>query len=167
MKYMQLNSGVYAIYDLSKNCIYVGASRDLQKRYQQHIEMLNRGDHHNKNVQEYCNHVGIQNFVFVPIFFCDDESLFFHERKFIDYLKPFAYFKSAEIKLKKINGMQYNVECDKIVSTWNNEWVSFQDISKLLGYNAKKTGQICVALGFESKKERHKANRKYYFITKG
>lgn len=41
-----LSSGVYGIYCKEKNSFYIGSSRDLRKRLQQHNGMLKRNEHH-------------------------------------------------------------------------------------------------------------------------
>lgn len=54
--------GVYAIINAYNLTVYVGCTRNLKKRAQTHKELLKRGKHYNKILQEACKS-GITRFV--------------------------------------------------------------------------------------------------------
>lgn len=47
-----MTQGIYAICHLPTNQFYVGASTNIEKRWEQHRQQLEMGGHHNKKLQE-------------------------------------------------------------------------------------------------------------------
>ena len=162
MKYQTFKSGVYAIYDLNKNCIYVGATGDFEARYRQHVKMIYCKNHHNTELQKYCEQIGVENLVFTPIFYCQESEVFFYEKKFIELLNPYANNRGPKLKKEDLleNAELYN----KISGNYAGKWVSVKDLSVFLNENLKKTGMICKKIGYKSKKNRQDQNRMYFFI---
>ena len=50
-----LSSGVYGFHCIETNRYYIGSSRDLRKRLQQHNTMLKRKEHHSQELQKDYN----------------------------------------------------------------------------------------------------------------
>ena len=50
-----MTCGVYKISFSNTDKVYVGSSKDIEKRIKQHKDMLSRGNHHSYKLQEYYN----------------------------------------------------------------------------------------------------------------
>ena len=57
--------GVYAIFNLQNDKVYIGSSVNVPKRRTEHFYKLNKGIHSNKNLQEDYNLYGQANFEFI------------------------------------------------------------------------------------------------------
>lgn len=83
-----VNSGVYKIQNIVNNKKYIGSSSVLSDRNRQHWNALKRGDHDNDHLQNAWNKYGPDVFVFVVMFFCDNDKLIEYEQYCLDYFKP-------------------------------------------------------------------------------
>jgi len=74
-------AGVYLIRNSITWRVYVGQSKRIERRWEQHIDALSMGKHHNNLVQsDWCEH-GIESFTFsVAELVKKDGSLLYHER---------------------------------------------------------------------------------------
>jgi group I intron endonuclease len=81
-------SGVYAIVNKANGHRYVGSSSDIERRWQKHVSLLERGKHHNLHLQHAWNYYGKDNFKFVLLFECAPGSLLDHEQDCINKLLP-------------------------------------------------------------------------------
>ena len=122
-------SGIYAISGLAPSSfetpIYVGSTEDLTFRIErQHIPKLKNKKHINSPLQNYCNHNGIENIVFLCLELCNYEDLLMVEQKYIDYYgvaddkKSFNIAKIAG-KPKTRKGMKSSPETIKKISEAN------------------------------------------------
>lgn len=81
--------GIYCIENTINNHKYIGGSKNLYKRFLDHMSALKRGNHENEHLQNAYNKYGSENFVFYRILECCDEyELLEWEQACIDYLKP-------------------------------------------------------------------------------
>jgi group I intron endonuclease len=96
-------SGVYKISSITKpeRC-YIGSTKNLYKRWEQHLVMLNDNKHHSKKLQRHYNKYGKADFQFTLIVGCDINDLISTEQYFIDIYKP--YFNGS---LKAFNNGGY------------------------------------------------------------
>jgi len=84
-----MKAGIYKITNsLNTSKIYIGSSKDVDRRFRQHINLLKRGVHDNKKLQYAVNKYGIDNFVFECIEECTEELLIEREQYFMDTLNP-------------------------------------------------------------------------------
>lgn len=83
-----MDGGIYQIRNIVTDDIYIGHSKNLKKRKQEHFGMMKRGNHHNINVKESVSNFGIQNFLFEILLYCDEQNLIFYEQLLVDKLKP-------------------------------------------------------------------------------
>lgn len=61
---MKNNCGIYAIINIANDMIYVGSSKQINVRKNQHFSMLKNNKHYNKKLQNAWNNYGEDNFVF-------------------------------------------------------------------------------------------------------
>lgn len=73
-----MKTGVYAIV-VNKFKKYIGSAINIDKRLDEHLNDLRRGDHHNKHLQRAFYKYGESNFDFVWIYECSEEELFLWE----------------------------------------------------------------------------------------
>lgn len=81
-----MNTGIYQITSPSGKS-YIGSSKDLQKRWKQHKWFLQKGNHHNRHLQNAWNKYE-GNLGFKPLIICHIEDLLLYEQLIIDNLKP-------------------------------------------------------------------------------
>ena len=83
-----MNCGIYRITCKSNGKFYVGSSRDLKFRWQQHRSDLRHNRHRNDKLQHSFNKYGEENFLFEVIETCSEELLLEREQYFIDTTSP-------------------------------------------------------------------------------
>lgn len=66
-----MQSGIYIIINKINNKVYIGQSKNLEKRKQQHFKKLKQNKHHNDHLQKAYNKYGENNFLFKELMFCD------------------------------------------------------------------------------------------------
>lgn len=82
--FLRGKSGIYQIRNLLNNKIYIGSTKDLERRCRFHFNALNRGKHENKYLQRAYNKQGKDNFIFEVIEFCNPEIRFEIEQYWIN-----------------------------------------------------------------------------------
>lgn len=68
---------------------YIGQSIDIGKRWLQHIELLSKGFHHNKKLQQDWSHLGARKFKFEVVDIIDIEDLDAAEQQYIHYYNSY------------------------------------------------------------------------------
>lgn len=91
-------SGIYKITNKVNNKSYIGSSNNIKRRWKQHINLLNKGEHHSIKLQRAWNKYGQDNFKFEILEECDVEKLLYLEQFYIDKYK--AYFEGYNSKEK-------------------------------------------------------------------
>lgn len=86
--YKRAKCGVYAIFNINNNKIYVGSSYRIHNRWGVHRYNLKNGTHHSIHLQRAWNKHQEDNFEFLILLECLKEDLLIWEQKFIDWLKP-------------------------------------------------------------------------------
>jgi group I intron endonuclease len=83
-----MTSGVYTITNIKTSQVYVGSSKTIEKRFQQHQIMLKKGEHHSYKLQEAWNECGSESFVLSILQEVEElASLVEVEQQFIDQYK--------------------------------------------------------------------------------
>ena len=82
------NTGIYILENLLNGNIYVGSSKNLNRRKAQHLCALRNDYHHNLHLQSAFNKYGEENFVYRVLIICDVENLLFFEQLLLDKYKP-------------------------------------------------------------------------------
>ena len=80
--------GIYKITNLINNKIYIGSSKNLKKRLNDHFSYLKRNKHGNNHLQASYNKHGLNYFTTEIIEECDLTILIKREQYYIDTLKP-------------------------------------------------------------------------------
>lgn len=82
------DSGIYKILNIKNDKFYIGSSKNLIKRKNNHFTFLKSNIHHNKHLQNSWNKYGSENFVFEILETCEEKELLIREQHYIDNLNP-------------------------------------------------------------------------------
>lgn len=100
-------SGIYAIFNLLDDRIYIGSSISIGERIMLHKRVLNANKHHSRHLQNFYNKYGLDQIGFAMLAEVKDaskENLINEEQKFLDILKPeFNTNIKADSRLGLIN----------------------------------------------------------------
>lgn len=105
--------GVYKISNIINNKVYIGQSVDIQRRFSEHIRMLDNKCHYNKHLQASYNKYGKDVFLYEVLCVCDATELDAIEVFFINYYNSM----NSECGYNKESGGSIN----KSVSTETRE----------------------------------------------
>ena len=86
-KEINLNAGIYVIKTNSDKILYIGATQNLEKRFNDHYYMLENNKHTNLSLQNICNKISFGNLNFSVLMYCNND-LFIYEELFIRVLSP-------------------------------------------------------------------------------
>lgn len=76
--------GVYQISNTRTGIVYVGSSKDILRRWKQHVTLLNAGKHPNTHLQNAWAFYGCSVFSFSVLELCSEEQLLVVEQKYLD-----------------------------------------------------------------------------------
>ena len=79
--------GIYEILNKDTKKSYIGSSKQIEKRWEQHLQALEKGEHHSILLQRAWNKYGKECFEFIVKEECKEEELLVREQKYLD-LKP-------------------------------------------------------------------------------
>jgi len=82
-------SGIYCILNKSNNKVYIGQSKDCNKRLINHKTRLKNNKHSNEHLQSAFNKYGLENFTYSIIEECNQESIDEREIYWIQYYNSF------------------------------------------------------------------------------
>lgn len=85
----QKRCGVYKITNSVNGKLYVGSSKDIDNRWKQHIDALEKGEHGNTHLQNAWSLYGKNNFKFEIVEECEPQAQFEREQFYLDALYPF------------------------------------------------------------------------------
>ena len=94
-----MTCGIYMIMNNINKKKYIGQSRNIEYRWNQHKSLLNRNKHHNKYLQNSWNKYGESVFDFIIIEECHKNILNDRERYWIDYYNTFYDKKHYNLTL--------------------------------------------------------------------
>lgn len=94
-------SGVYCILNILNNKKYIGSSKNIYSRWFKHRANLRGNYHPNSYLQNAWNKYGEENFHFLILTKCSEESLLEMEQSYIDKMKP-EYNIMLEAKRTKV-----------------------------------------------------------------
>ena len=130
--------GVYKIINLVNDKIYIGSSKDIVRRWNDHIRSLETNIHANQHLQNAWNKYGRKCFKFEIIEQCDEQYQFEREQYYIDLYKPFqnnGYNIVQKISNDLIGGVTIQKECCRCHKL-------FEATSNLLKYCSKCKQEI-------------------------
>lgn len=79
-----MKSGVYLLYNTENGMGYVGCTKNLNRRKQEHFVLLDKGEHHNPYLQHAYNKYGRDAFAYCVLEYCVESDLYKTEQKWID-----------------------------------------------------------------------------------
>lgn len=86
--------GIYEILNLTTNKRYIGQSRILNKRYNEHLDLLRHNKHFNNYLQHAFNKYGENDFEFEILEYCSEKELTLRENYWIDF---YGGYKSSNL----------------------------------------------------------------------
>ena len=97
-------TGVYIIENIENSKCYVGSSKNILKRWKEHIRMLQNGNHHSAKLQNSFNKYEEGKFQFKIILECPDECLEGLEQWYLSNLTPWYNMTLVAIYNNSITG---------------------------------------------------------------
>ena len=80
-------SGIYKIENIINGKFYIGSSKDIYKRWDEHEDSLENGEHCNRYLQRAWDKYGANNFKFSIIELCDENIRISREQYYLDKTK--------------------------------------------------------------------------------
>ena len=92
--------GVYLIRNKTNGKVYIGSSKDIQKRITQHFRQLKQNNHHSIELQLDFNKYGIENFQIEVLLECSISDARKYEEEYIEKfnLKQFGYNQGYSVE---------------------------------------------------------------------
>lgn len=171
------NCGIYIIQNNINNHIYIGSSINVKKRFNSHLNLLNKNKHSNLHLQSAWNKYGQENFVFLHVERISiPETRLIRENKWIKIYKPEYnnilvntnnyFFHSEETKEKirqKALGRKVSDETKakiketskgRILSEETKQKISKSNKGKSHGIKGQKPSEKTILATIESNKKR-------------
>lgn len=82
-----MNSGIYNIRNIINDNIYIGSSIRIKERWAAHRNLLKRGKHHCKKLQDEYKEFGMENFIYEIIQYSEGD-LIKEELRWLNFFKP-------------------------------------------------------------------------------
>lgn len=139
-------SGIYKITNLINNKFYIGSSKDIYKRWKNHVYELNNKKHHNIILQNAWEKYGFNNFEISIIEVVDKDFLLEVEQSYIKKLNPFGNIgyniatttSGGDIISKNPNKKEITEKISaSMKKMWNNKTEEEKEIysKKMIGEN--------------------------------
>ena len=113
-----MECGIYIISNTINGKNYVGSAKSFRKRWNIHKSQLMNNKHHSNKLQNAWNKYGCENFVFVPIQYCETEYLITNEQWWINHLDSFkkGYNATPNAGKGSLLGVKFSDEHKKNLS---------------------------------------------------
>lgn len=99
-----MSCGIYKIINTVTNKVYVGSSKDIEKRIKTHFSMLKKKNHHSVPLQNSYNLHGLKSFTFEIIEECLEQELFIREQVWIDSLDSYKNgYNASALSIRPTN----------------------------------------------------------------
>src|SRR3990167_7114672 len=152
-----MDSGVYAIVNRVNWRSYVGSSVNLSDRYQDHLRLLRRNLHDNKDLQSDFNEFGENKFALEILEFVSDNQLLARERYWY-YFGENLYNKTPPVTKIFMNDHHKKL-------FWNNVDIKTENECWLWTKHLDKDGYGRINYTINGQKLMYRTNRVAYFLT--
>lgn len=139
-------SGIYQIMCIANERIYIGSSKHLSQRKDEHFESLRRNVHWNQHLQYSFNKYGRDNFEFSIIEYCLSEKRLEIEQLYLDFIfDPILFDQSKKFNLYPSAGSSRNSKMSeetkrKISESGKGRIVSKETTDKMVATNKERYG---------------------------
>jgi len=82
-----MTCGIYKIENTVNGKVYIGSSNNIDKRFKDHLNSLNKNKHHSRKLQNAYNKYGEDVFKHETLIICSNEDKYVYEQIAIDYFK--------------------------------------------------------------------------------
>ena len=93
-----MTQGIYEIYCIRNKKRYIGSSKDIERRWNDHTVSLESGTHHNRHLQKAWETYGESEFVFTILEEVKNSKQLFKQEEF--YIKKFKFHTLFNIMRK-------------------------------------------------------------------
>lgn len=140
--------GIYKITNKKDNKSYIGQSKNITRRWHEHIKSLNKGKHHSFKLQDAWNKNEPSDFTFEILKICDVKDLNFYEEKYIvefNSLKGGYNVKDeigSNLKQPKDTCKKVSLDLDLLMSRLDNNYHMCLRYIKLYLYSTTMNGTL-------------------------
>ena len=117
--------GIYMIINLINGNRYIGSSKNLQQRLQEHRSCLRKNRHQNEHLQNVQIKYGDENFNYSILEFCSEENRISREQYYVDTLKP-----EYNISIDIVELPSYSIESRTKLSETRKRLIAENKIAK-------------------------------------
>lgn len=153
-----MSCGIYCIKNKTNNKLYVGSSRNLDRRKNDHFSALRNNRHYNKYLQRAWNKHGEENFEFQILEYCSESLLLTIEQCYLDTYRKDLY--NLEVRAGKPPSQEGKTATKETREKLRKVWLGRkhkESTKKIL--SAQKKGK---KFSEEHKKKLSEAKLKYY-----
>lgn len=125
-----IKCGIYCIRFAGSNRVYIGSSKNINRRENEHTSSLKRGVHINKKLQASFNKHGLENMTMYPVCFCAESEL---EAKENEWIKKFDSYKNG------LNSQPLSSATGRIVSDKTRAKIGLAHRGKKLSVEQRKS----------------------------
>ena len=102
-------SGIYKIQSKIKpERFYIGSSVNINRRWIEHLSLLNRNIHSSPRLQNHYNKYGESDLQFTVLLRCEENNLMLYEQWFLDALEP--WFNISIFATSPMAGREHSIE---------------------------------------------------------
>lgn len=150
------NKGIYGIYCINNDTIYIGSANNFHARKIRHINYLKHNKHHSKKLQNAWNKYGIDNFLFVIV---EEvvEDLLIAEEKWINIFNSYKNgFNCTDIcynykrfnltskqKQKRVEKSSKSVVCLDLEGNYLCKYKSLSQAAKMINDQTTNISSCC------------------------
>lgn len=161
-KFLKEKSGTYTISNIITGSTYSGSSKNLSKRYWNHLLKLEKGTHPNKKLQANINKYGIRNFIFEVEKFCPEILMKKNEQVLIDIFDTYRHGMNLSPSATNTLGVKMSDKAKRNISIGRTGKMKGEDHP-----NFGKGGLPGILNGMYGKKHSEETRSKISKATKG
>lgn len=105
-----MDIGIYKIRNLKTNRFYIGASRNIAKRIENHLSKIKNLNHPNYLIQTDAENYGRESFSFEIVEYCNGKNIFEREKFYINTLQP--QYNTLQKNNRKLKRLLLDIDAD-------------------------------------------------------